>query len=185
MNVIKIYFESVILFNNRKYEDNRGNFTEIFNLESFNQKVNGAIEIKQLNRSISKRNILRGLHIQLKNTQGKYVFCNKGSIQDSFVDLRPNSKYYGMSDSINLSEEDDYYLWIPVGFAHGFYTKSEVNEVFYLTSDFYNPIQEISILWNDSDININWECVEPNLSEKDRNGIKFQVFNNKYKEFIF
>ena len=185
MNVIKKYFEHVILFQNKKYEDNRGNFTEIFNLETFNEKINGTIDIKQVNRSISKKNTLRGLHIQLKNPQGKYIFCNKGSIQDAFVDLRIHSKFYGMSDSIKLSEEDDYYLWIPAGFAHGFHTKSDLNEVFYLTSDFYNPKNEISILWNDSKINIKWGCKNPIISDKDNNGITFNNFDKVYSRFLF
>lgn len=185
MKIIKTYFNDALLIEANLFKDYRGDFSEIFNLKSLNNLLHNKIKkIVQINKSTSKKNVLRGIHVQTKKPQGKYIFCNKGSIMDVFVDLRKNSKYFGKHKSINLKEKDNYYLWLPPGFAHGFITKSKVNEVYYLTTDYYSPRHDISIIWEDKDLNIKWNCKYPILSHKDKNGMELIDFKNKYGGII-
>ena len=171
MKIIKNFLNDVILFENIAFRDSRGEFLEQFNLQKFQLIVSKRYKICQLNRSLSKKNIIRGLHFQKKNKQGKYIFCNKGKINDIFVDLRKNSSTFGLYEKVELKGNDNYFLWIPPGFAHGFYTRSKLNEVFYLTTDFYNPSVEETIRWDDPVLKIKWgNKSKPIVSKKDMKG---------------
>lgn len=159
-----------------KFTDNRGFF-----YESFNKKIASSKKIPksyfQDNISYSlKKGTIRGLHYQKKpNHQGKLVHVLKGSIQDIIVDLRKSSKDYGNYMSVNLSSKNDLQIYIPSGCAHGFLTLMDDTIVMYKVTKQYNKNSEVSILWNDRTLNINWVInKKPILSQKDKNGIKLE-----------
>jgi dTDP-4-dehydrorhamnose 3,5-epimerase len=129
----------------------------------------------QDNHSQSRKGILRGLHYQIQHPQGKLVRVIRGEVFDVAVDIRKNSPTFGKWEGVTLSEENRRMLWIPPGFAHGFYVTSETAEFVYKCTDFYAPQYERSIIWNDPDIGITWplDGEEPVLSEKDQNGTCF------------
>ena len=160
----------VILVKPKVFGDNRGFFMEAYKKSDFFK--NGIdVEFNQDNHSKSSKRVLRGLHYQAKPFgQAKLVRCSKGRIYDVAVDIRPNSPTYGEYVKVELSEENKNMLFIPDGFAHGFVVLSEEAELLYKTSGEYAPQADRGILWNDKDININWEIdFEPVLSEKDKN----------------
>lgn len=170
----------VILVKPKVFGDNRGFFMEAYKKSDFFK--NGIdVEFNQDNHSKSSRSVLRGLHYQAKPFgQAKLVRCSKGRIYDVAVDIRPNSPTYGKYVKVELSEENKNMLFIPDGFAHGFVVLSEEAELLYKTSGEYAPQADRGILWNDKDININWEIdFEPVLSEKDKNQ---PLFSNIDKE---
>lgn len=159
------------------FEDSRGSFFESFNLKIFKSLVKNAPSFVQDNQSVSRGNVLRGLHIQIGNPQAKLVRVTSGSILDVAVDLRKNSRSFGKYYSVELSDVNNKQLFIPEGFAHGFLTLSDVATVNYKVSDYYNSKEELSINWDDPDLNINWRFdVEPVVSDKDRLGISFNEF---------
>jgi len=162
----------VILIEPKIYGDNRGFFFESFNSEEFENAVGFSPNFVQDNHSKSTKNILRGLHYQLDPmSQGKLVRVIKGKVYDVAVDLRSDSSTYGQWLGCTLSEENKKQLWIPEGFAHGFYTLSNTAEFVYKTTNYYSPEYERCILWNDKDLGINWGCYKaPKLSEKDLKG---------------
>ncbi len=152
------------------FHDERGFFLESWNVNQFCNLVGEEISFVQDNHSRSIRGALRGLHYQLPPfPQGKLVRCINGKIFDVAVDLRINSDTYGTWVCANLSSSNFQQLWIPEGFAHGFLTLSEVAEVFYKTTNFWNKESERSIYWNDPSLDINWPLFNssPLLSEKD------------------
>ncbi len=155
------------------YEDNRGFFFESFRENEINSILQrNNIIFVQDNHSKSKKNVLRGLHYQLKNPQIKLVRAVKGKILDVAVDLRKNSKTFGKWFSVELSEKNKYQLLIPEGFAHGYFTISKEAEVLYKVSNYYSPADEKCIIWNDNEINIDWKLKNsPIISEKDLKGI--------------
>ena len=160
----------VILVKPKVFGDNRGFFMEAYKKSDFFK--NGIdVEFNQDNHSKSSKRVLRGLHYQAKPFgQAKLVRCPKGRIYDVAVDIRPNSPTYGEYVKVELSEENKNMLFIPEGFAHGFVVLSDEAELLYKTSGEYAPQADRGILWNDKDININWEIdFEPVLSEKDKN----------------
>lgn len=157
----------------RVFSDDRGFF-----LESYNQKQFATIGITedfvQDNHSFSRRGVLRGLHYQVQKPQGKLVRVISGEVRDVFVDLRRSSKTFGRWHSVELSGENRRMLWIPAGFAHGFYVLSDGAHVFYKTTEFYFPELERTIRWDDADLKIAWGTSErPLVSEKDANGVRF------------
>ncbi|MDO9085539.1 MAG: dTDP-4-dehydrorhamnose 3,5-epimerase [Anaerolineaceae bacterium] len=166
----------LFLIKPRIFEDDRGFFYESFHQGKF--QINGIdINIVQQNHSGSKKNILRGLHYQIKNSQGKLVRVLKGEVFDVAVDLRKSSPTFGCWEGINLSDENKNELWIPPGFAHGFYVLSNWVEVEYSTTDFYDPQSERTIIWNDPELNIKWPIPDgekPILSDKDSQGKLFK-----------
>jgi dTDP-4-dehydrorhamnose 3,5-epimerase len=154
--------------------DERGFF-----FESYNQRVMADVGIVenfvQDNHSCSSRNVVRGLHYQVKHQQGKLVRVAEGEILDVAVDLRRSSPHYGEWDAVRLSGENKHMLWIPVGFAHGFRVLSEGAQVLYKATDFYAPEHERTLAWNDPDLKINWELDgEPIVSLKDQRGVAFR-----------
>ncbi len=157
------------------YSDERGFFYEAFNQKLFNEMTLSNYNFVQDNISFSKKNVLRGLHYQLNNSQAKLVQVIKGKIFDVVVDLRRESKTFGNYYSLILSNENKKQLFVPKNFAHGFVTLEEENYVTYKTSDYYDNKSERTLLWNDPELNIDWNLdQEPILSEKDKEGLNFK-----------
>ena len=157
------------------YSDERGFFYEAFNQKLFNEMTLSNYNFVQDNISFSKKNVLRGLHYQLNNSQAKLVQVIKGKIFDVVVDLRRESKTFGNYYSLILSNENKKQLLVPKNFAHGFVTLEEENYVTYKTSDYYDNKSERTLLWNDPELNIDWNLdQEPILSEKDKKGLNFK-----------
>lgn len=157
------------------FGDERGFFMETFRADVFAEKT-GAKPFVQDNHSKSAQGILRGLHYQLEQTQGKLVRVVSGTVFDVAVDMRCDSPSFGRWVGVELSAENKRQLWVPEGFAHGFYVMSESAEFVYKCTDYYNPRAEASLLWNDSALGIDWPLVggvAPKLSEKDKNGFSF------------
>jgi dTDP-4-dehydrorhamnose 3,5-epimerase len=174
MKATKIDLEGVYVFETSKYRDKRGTFIVPFNLKEFKKTTNFYADFVQDNLSTSKKGVLRGLHYQVKNPQGKFVKVIKGSVQDVIVDLRQRSPTFGKSFSIVLSSKNNLSLWVPPGFAHGFLSLSEGTQFFYKVTNDYSPENERTLLWNDPELNINWQIDDPILSEKDVNGKVFK-----------
>lgn len=165
----------VILFEPQVFGDDRGFFFESFNERNFEELVGRSVHFVQDNHSRSAKNVLRGLHYQIKQPQGKLVRVVSGAIFDVAVDLRQSSPTFGHWVSEILTAENFKQLWIPEGFAHGFLVLSEYAELLYKTTDFWAPEYEQCIVWNDPSLNIIW----PNqdnllLSAKDQRGLSFQ-----------
>lgn len=171
MEIIKTKIPDVLIIKPRIFGDDRGFFFESFNQKEFTQKSGVNTQFVQDNHSRSQQNVLRGLHYQIQQPQGKLVRSIMGEVLDVAVDIRRSSPTFCQWVSCVLSAENKQQLWIPPGFAHGFYVLSEVAEVLYKTTDYYAPKQERTILWNDPELNINWENITtPILSSKDQAG---------------
>jgi dTDP-4-dehydrorhamnose 3,5-epimerase len=160
----------VFVLEPRVFGDERGFF-----LESYNEKVFAEIGIRerfvQDNHSYSSRNVLRGLHYQIKQAQGKLVRVGVGEILDVAVDVRRSSTTFGKWEGVRLSDENKRMLWIPVGFAHGFRVISETAHVLYKATDYYAPQFERTLAWNDPDLKIDWQMQgDPIVSAKDQKG---------------
>ena len=176
MKIKEKFFEDLFLLEPNKFKDNRGFFFESYNKKNLDQVLQDNITFVQDNHSLSVQGTLRGLHYQSKNKQDKLVRVTKGKIFDVAVDIRKSSKYFGKWKGVELSEENCFQFWIPKGFAHGFYVMSEVAEVIYKTTDYFNPLYERSIRWDDENINIDWPIKDKNsifLSEKDQSAQSF------------
>ena len=164
--------KDVVVLEPKVFGDARGYFFEAYNAASF-RELGLPADFKQDNQSGSRKGVLRGLHYQLKQPQGKLVRVLQGEIFDVAVDLRRGSKQFGQWFGIRLSAENRKMLWIPAGFAHGFLVTSEFAEVAYKASDFYSPQHERSILWNDPAIGIEWPLEGgPTVSAKDAAGVR-------------
>lgn len=169
MIVTQTDLPEVLLLEPKVFTDTRGAFFEAYNKKRL--ATAGIVhEFVQDNQSTSKRNVLRGLHYQIQQPQGKLIRVLSGEIFDVAVDCRKNSKSFGKSVHLSLSADDRKMLWIPSGFAHGFLVLSAIAEVLYKTTDFYAPEFERTLLWNDPELSIPWPCSDPLLSEKDRRG---------------
>src|ERR1700752_1936415 len=166
----------ILIFEPPKHKDNRGFFIEFYNFQVFESK--GVSErFVQDNYSFSRKNVLRGLHFQVKRPQGKLIGVLRGNLYDVAVDLRRSSPTFGKWVSTFLSSDNLSFLWIPKGFAHGFYTLSNSTEVFYKVTDYYVPEFERTLVWNDPDVNIDWQLQKsklPILSAKDTSGSYFR-----------
>ncbi|EHA1082871.1 dTDP-4-dehydrorhamnose 3,5-epimerase [Photobacterium damselae] len=172
MKVIETEIPDVKIIEPAVFGDERGFFMETWNQKKFEELVTGKpTQFVQDNHSKSKKGILRGLHYQTENTQGKLVRVVSGEVFDVAVDIRKDSPTFGKWVGVYLSAENKRQLWIPEGFAHGFYVTSDEAEFVYKCTDYYNPNAEVSILWNDTDINISWPVSDkPFLSIKDEKG---------------
>lgn len=174
MNIFPTEIPDVLLIQPKVFEDSRGCFFEHYNEKAFHAKTGLQVHFVQDNYSRSHQNVLRGLHYQIEQAQGKLVSVTVGSIFDVAVDLRQSSPTFGQWVSCELSSSNRYQLWIPPGFAHGFGVLSEVAEVLYKTTDYYAPQHERCIVWNDPDLAIAWQLTgEPILSAKDEAGLQF------------
>ena len=169
MQITPTKIPEVLAIEPRVFQDERGFFLESFNQQAFDEATGTSHAFVQDNHSSSSANILRGLHYQIQNAQGKLVRAVVGSIYDVAVDIRQGSPTFGKAVGKILSAENKKQLWIPPGFAHGFYVLSDTADVLYKATDFYSPEHERSIVWNDPDLKIQWPTAgkEPVLSSKD------------------
>ena len=154
-----------------KYQDERGFFMESFNQEQFVKEI-GSYKFVQDNHSKSSKGVLRGLHYQVEKPQGKLVRCIQGAVYDVILDLRKSSSTFGLWFSITLDNPETI-MWVPPGFAHGFYTLTETAQIQYKTTDYYHPKSQQTLLWNELDII--WPIMNPPLlSDKDAKGKTFE-----------
>ena len=165
----------LIIVHNQSYKDKRGYFKEILLEKNIKKKFPFLV------MSYSKKNVLRGLHLQMKKSQGKYISVLKGKIFDVAVDLRKDSSTYGKVFSIILSEENSKSLFIPPGFAHGFCSLAKENYVIYSCTNYRDAKSEIAINYKDKDLKIKWPIKKPIVSKKDQKAISIKEFVRKYK----
>ena len=173
MKYTPLSIPDIVLMEPQVFGDHRGFFMETFRQDDFSKNVAPA-NFVQDNHSKSSRGILRGLHYQICQPQGKLVRVTTGKVFDVAVDIRKSSPFFGQWAGATLSAENKQMLWVPPGFAHGFYVLSDEAEFSYKCTDYYAPEHERSILWNDPAININWPIppgAEPILSQKDEQGL--------------
>ena len=170
MKLIKTKFKDLIIYKKDTFEDKRGYFRELFLQKQFNK--NFPFDVM----SYSKKNVLRGLHLQLKQSQAKLITVLKGKIFDVSLDCRKKSKTFGKFFSIILSENENKSLLIPKGFAHGFCSLTEDVVLHYKCSNYRHKDSETGILWNDKDIGIKWPIKKPIVSNKDKENLKFKDF---------
>jgi len=171
MKVVPTAIADVLLLEPKVFGDARGLFLESYNRRTFQEDTGLDVEFVQDNHSRSSRNVLRGLHYQIRHAQGKLVRVIAGDIWDVAVDLRRNSPTFGRSVAFWLDADSRRMAWIPPGFAHGFLVTSAYAEVLYKTTDYYEPVHERTLLWNDPALAIDWPVTgEPLLAEKDRKG---------------
>jgi dTDP-4-dehydrorhamnose 3,5-epimerase len=171
MQITPTAIPDVLLIEPKVFGDDRGFFYESFNARVFAEKTGLTVEFVQDNHSKSAQGVLRGLHYQIQQPQGKLVRAVTGTIFDVAVDVRRGSPTFGQWVGAELSAENKHQLWIPVGFAHGFVVRSPVAEVLYKATDYYYPAGERSIRWDDPDLAIAWDLdTEPVVSAKDAAG---------------
>ena len=168
MKIKKTKFKDLIVFKSKNYYDKRGLFRELALKNKIKKKLIFTVVSK------SKKNVLRGLHMQKKFKQGKYVSVLKGKILDVAVDCRKKSKTFGKHFKIVLSERNCNSIFIPPGFLHGFLGLEKENIIVYSCTNYRNKKSEISVKWNDKDLNINWQIKSPILSRKDSDNYKFK-----------
>ncbi len=175
MNVIRTKIPDVIIFEPKVFGDERGFFFESFNQQKFLEAANLDIHFVQDNHSKSAKNVLRGLHYQIEQAQGKLVRVTQGEVFDVAVDMRASSPTFGQWVGTHLSAENKRQMWIPLGFAHGFFVLSNTAEVLYKTTDFYAPQFECCVKWDDPSIGVEWPLQDmPILSTKDSQGLSLQ-----------
>ena len=169
MKVIETKLPGVLIIEPQVFGDARGFFLETFHKERYSKFgiPGNHLEFVQDNHSRSRKGVLRGLHFQLKNPQGKLVSAGTGSVFDVAADVNPDSPTYGQWVGVELSEENHRQLWIPPGYAHGFCVLSDVADFQYKCTALYHPQSDSGVAWNDPDLNIQWPVDHPLLSEKD------------------
>ena len=173
MKVTPTSIPSVLLIEPRVFGDTRGFFFESFNQRAFNLATGLDVNFVQDNHSRSSKGVLRGLHYQIQQPQGKLIRVVRGSVFDVTVDLRKSSPTFGQWVGVELTEDNNRQLWIPPGFAHGFYVLSDSADFLYKTTDYYAPEFECSLIWNDPTIGIEWPLnTQPIISAKDAQGKK-------------
>lgn len=176
MQATPLAIPDVIVFEPRVFGDDRGFFFESFNHKVFEEVVGRTVRFLQDNHSRSAKGVLRGLHYQIKQPQGKLVRVTHGEVFDVAVDLRKSSATFGQWVGVLLSAENKKQLWIPEGFAHGFVVLSENAEFLYKTTDYWAPEHERSLAWDDATIGIDWPLEQqPVLSAKDQKAVSFEV----------
>jgi dTDP-4-dehydrorhamnose 3,5-epimerase len=176
VNVIETTLPDVKIIEPKVFGDERGFFLETFRDDWFKENI-ADVTFIQDNHSKSTQGILRGMHYQLKKTQGKLVRVTSGEVYDVAIDMRKNSPSYGQWFGTLLSAQNKRQLWVPAGFAHGFYVISESAEFVYKCTDYYAPQHEVSVKWDDPALAIDWPVpldAKPSLSEKDENGLLFK-----------
>lgn len=172
MEVIQTAIPDVLIIEPKVFGDERGFFMESFNEKTFKEKTGVMMTFVQDNHSRSAKNVLRGLHYQIQQSQGKLVRAISGVVYDVAVDIRKSSPTFGQWVGCLLSGENKRQFWVPPGFAHGFVVLSDTADFLYKTTDYYAPQYERSILWNDPELGIDWKLKdEPVLSAKDQQGV--------------
>lgn len=175
MNVIATEIPDVLMIEPKLFGDSRGFFFESFNERTFREQTGVDLSFVQDNHSHSSRNVLRGLHYQVANPQGKLVRVVQGEVLDVAVDVRRNSPTFGRWVARQLSADNHRQLWIPPGLAHGFLVLSDSADFLYKTTDYFNPSAERCIRWDDPDLAIDWGLTEPPvLSAKDQQGLRLR-----------
>ena len=171
----KTKFKNLLLIKNKSYFDKRGYFKELIRENELNLRFPFKV------MSFSKKNVIRGLHLQSKNSQGKYVTVLKGKVFDVVVDLRKNSKTYGKIFTSILSEKNSTSIYVPPGFAHGFCGLSNENYVIYSCTKYRDKNNEVGIMYNDVDLKIKWPVKKPIISDKDKKNLSFKEFKKKFR----
>lgn len=180
MKATPLAIPEVVLIEPRVFGDERGFFFESFNQIKFEEAIGRSVQFVQDNHSRSVKHVLRGLHYQIQQPQGKLVRVVQGEVFDVAVDLRKSSPTFGQWASRILSAENKCQLWIPEGFAHGFVVLSDTAEFLYKTTDYYAPAHERCLLWNDPALDIQWPAgINPILSAKDAQGKSFNEADRK------
>ena len=174
MKIVKTKFKDLFLYKKDTYKDNRGYFRELFIEKNFKNKFPFDI------MSLSKKNVLRGLHLQMTNPQGKLLTVIRGKMFDVAVDCRKKSKTYGKHFSIILSDKDNTSLFVPKGFAHGFCSLEDNTILHYKCTKYRNAKSEVGILWNDPELKIKWPTKKVIISTKDKNNLSFLEFEKKF-----
>jgi dTDP-4-dehydrorhamnose 3,5-epimerase len=165
----------VLILEPKVFGDNRGFFFESFNANDFAKVTSLKVDFVQDNHSRSAKGVLRGLHYQIQQSQGKLVRVTKGAVFDVAVDIRKSSPYFGHWAACELTEDNHKQFWVPPGFAHGFLVLSETADFLYKTTDYYSPTHERCIAWDDPTIGIVWpNRLTPQLSNKDRMALKLE-----------
>ena len=176
MNVIETDLPGVLIIEPKVFGDARGFFFESFNQQRFNEATGTRFDFVQDNHSRSAKGVLRGLHYQIQQPQGKLVRVARGTVFDVAVDLRKSSPHFGQWVGVELSEDNQRQLWVPPGFGHGFVVTSDSADFLYKTTDYYAPAFERCVAWNDPSIGIEWPKLgmAPLLSAKDAAGLTVQ-----------
>lgn len=174
MKIIKTKFKDLKILNKKTFKDNRGFFRELFLKKYLKEELIFDI------MSLSKKNVIRGLHLQTRKPQAKLVTVLRGKIFDVCLDCRKKSKTFGEYFGIFLSENENQSLFIPKGFAHGFCTLSDKTIVHYKCSNYRDKNSEVGILWNDKDLNIKWPIKKPIISKKDKKNLSFKEFKQTF-----
>lgn len=172
MKVIETKLKDCVIIEPRVYGDDRGFFIETFQDKRYAELANIELPFVQDNHSRSSKGVLRGLHFQKRNPQGKLVRVVSGEVYDVVLDIRKNSETFGQHEEIILSGSNKKQCWVPPGCAHGFLVLSDFADFEYKCTDYYDSLDEDSVLWNDADINIPWPIDNPKLSFKDANAKK-------------
>ena len=167
MKIVKTSLSDCVIIEPKVYDDDRGFFLETFQVKRYAELANISLPFVQDNHSRSSKNVLRGLHFQKTKPQGKLVRVLSGKVYDVAVDLRKNSSTFGQWEAVILTEQNKKQFWIPPGFAHGFLVLSDFADFEYKCTDYYDPSDEGSLLWNDPSLNIPWPTTSPILSSKD------------------
>ena len=171
---VKLNFKDLFLIKNKFFKDNRGYFKELIRENVINKKFPFLV------MSFSKKNVIRGLHIQTTNSQGKFISVLKGKIFDVAIDLRKNSKTFGRVYKYILSEKNNTSIYVPPGFAHGFQALENENYIVYSCTKYRNKKSETTIKFDDKELDIKWPSKKFIISDKDKKGISFSEFKKKY-----
>lgn len=176
MKLIKTAIADVFILEPKIFSDARGYFLESWNAKAFNEAIGYEVTFVQDNHSRSQKGVLRGLHFQRVQPQGKLVRVPIGRVYDVVVDIRPDSLTFGQHVGVELNEDNHRQMWMPPGLAHGFLVLSESADFLYKTTDFYHPASEVTLCWNDPQLKIEWPLEQlddkPLLTNKDSNGLK-------------
>jgi len=174
MKITPTAIPEVLILEPKVFGDARGFFMESFNQKVFDEVVGHHVDFVQDNHSKSAKGVLRGLHYQIEHAQGKLVRVAAGAVFDVAVDIRKNSPTFGKWLGVELNSDNKRQLWIPPGFAHGFLVLEDGTDFLYKTSDYYSPVHERCIRWDDPDLAIEWPIsgVEPQVSKKDAEGVR-------------
>ncbi len=174
MKIIQTKLQGCVIIEPRVFGDDRGFFLETFQANRYKDEVGIKLSFVQDNHSRSVKGVLRGLHFQKKKPQGKLVRVVRGEVYDVALDIRKGSPTFGEWEAVILSEDNKKQFWIPPGFAHGFIVLSDTADFEYKCTDYYDPDDEVSVLWSDPDLGINWPKIDVKLSAKDCNALRLK-----------
>ncbi|MBS0312987.1 MAG: dTDP-4-dehydrorhamnose 3,5-epimerase [Burkholderiales bacterium] len=174
MKVVRTKLSGVLVLEPQVFADERGYFMETFNAEKFRNATGAIVQFVQDNQSFSKARVLRGLHYQIEQAQGKLVRVASGAVFDVVVDLRRSSPTFAQWDAVDLSAENQRMLWVPPGCAHGFVVTADHALFLYKVTDAYAPRHERTIAWNDPSLGIRWPIADPIVNDKDAAGLSLR-----------